>query len=148
MDDTVSDMIVLDKVEDLSLVDVPGVCPGVDDPVRIAGIRGADVFRFLILPPPRICALCRTGSKEQFALYGIDTGTEFRIFFPGLCTLRSVLHSARQSVPEDINGDDTAGAGRLWAVYFCVVPKVFLLFWLFSHFRIFSHIKNFATVRF
>ena len=112
MDDTVGDVIVLDKVEDLRLVDVPGVRPGVDDPVRIAGIRGADVFRFLILPPPRICALCRTGSKERFALSGIGTVTGFRINFPGLCTFRSVLHSARQSVPEDINRDDTGSAGR------------------------------------
>ncbi len=111
MDNTVGDMIVLDKVENLCFVDVAGVGPGVDNPVRIAGIRGAEVFRFLVLPPPCSCALCRTRCKERFALSGIGTGTGFRIGFPGLFTLRSVLHSARQSVPEDINGDDSAGAG-------------------------------------
>ena len=35
MDHPVGDVIVLDQVKDLRLVDVPRICPGVEDPVRV-----------------------------------------------------------------------------------------------------------------
>ena len=35
MDNAVGDVIVIHEIEDLGLVDIPGVRPGMDDPVSI-----------------------------------------------------------------------------------------------------------------
>jgi hypothetical protein len=68
MDHPVGDVIVLDKVKDLRLVDVPGICPGMDDPVRIPRIGGPDIFRFPVLPPECLITPCGMGREQGFAL--------------------------------------------------------------------------------
>jgi hypothetical protein len=54
MDDTVSDVVVLYERKDLGLIDIPGVCPRVDDTVSITGIRSADILRLSVVPPHSI----------------------------------------------------------------------------------------------
>jgi hypothetical protein len=50
MDNAVSDMVIFDKVKDLRLVDIPRVCPSMDDPIGIPGIRSTDIIRFSVVP--------------------------------------------------------------------------------------------------
>jgi hypothetical protein len=51
MDDPVRDMVIINEIEDLRLVDIPGVGPGMDDPVRVAGIGCADIFCRPVMTP-------------------------------------------------------------------------------------------------
>jgi hypothetical protein len=50
MDDAVSYMVVLYKGKDLGLIDIPGVCPCMDDTVSITGIRSTDILRLSVVP--------------------------------------------------------------------------------------------------
>jgi len=56
MDDAMGDVVVFDKVKDLRLVDVPCVCPCMDDSISIPGVGGADILRFSVVPPHGISA--------------------------------------------------------------------------------------------
>jgi hypothetical protein len=50
VDNTVGDMVVFDEIKDLRLVDIPRVCPCMDDAISIPGIRSTDIFRFSVVP--------------------------------------------------------------------------------------------------
>jgi hypothetical protein len=60
VDYTVGDMVVFDKIKDLRLIDVPRVCPCMDDPVGIPGIRSTNIIRFSVVPSHCVC----TGRSE------------------------------------------------------------------------------------
>jgi hypothetical protein len=60
MDNTVGDMVIFDKVKDLRLVDIPRVCPCMDDPIGIPGIRSTDIILFSVVPSHRVS----TGRSE------------------------------------------------------------------------------------
>ena len=114
MDDPVGDVVVFDKIEDLRLVDIAGVCPAVDDPVGVAGVRGAEVCRLLILAPHRISARCSKGREQCFPLCRIGTGNGFGIVCMESFILRTLVHVHVNFVPGAINGDESAGfAGSL-----------------------------------
>jgi hypothetical protein len=51
MYDAVSDVVVFYERKDLCLIDIPGVCPRVDDTVSITGIRCTDILRLSVVPP-------------------------------------------------------------------------------------------------
>jgi len=62
MDNPVGDVIVFHQVKDLGLVNVPRICPGMDDAIGIAGVRGADIFSSPVVTARCICA---GGSKRR-----------------------------------------------------------------------------------
>jgi hypothetical protein len=64
MDDPVRDMIVLDQVEDLGLVDIPGICTGMDDPVSVPRKRCADILPHPVVPAQRVGADRGMGGEE------------------------------------------------------------------------------------
>ena len=51
VDYPVSNMVVFHEGKNLGFIDIPGVCPGMDDPVRVTGIRCPDVFGFPVVAP-------------------------------------------------------------------------------------------------
>jgi hypothetical protein len=51
MNYTVGNVVVFHKGKNLGFVNVPGVCPRMDDPVRIAGVRCPDILGFPVVPP-------------------------------------------------------------------------------------------------
>lgn len=51
MNDTMGDVIIFHKRKDLSLIDIPGVCPGMDDTISVSGVWGSDILSFSIVPP-------------------------------------------------------------------------------------------------
>ena len=64
MDDPVGDVIVLDKVEYLGLVDIPGICTGMDNPVGIPRIGGTDILFHPVVPAHCIGADRGMGGQE------------------------------------------------------------------------------------
>ena len=58
VDDPVGDMIIIDKVKDLCLIDISGICPGVDNAVRVPGIGCTDILGFSVMPAKSI-GTCR-----------------------------------------------------------------------------------------
>ena len=54
MNDTMGDVVVFHKGKDLGLVNVPGVCPCMDDPVSITGVGCTDILGFSVVPPDGI----------------------------------------------------------------------------------------------
>ena len=61
MDDPVGDMVVFHQGKYLCFIDIPGICPRVDDAVSIPGIRCPDIVRFSVMPPHGIS----TDSSER-----------------------------------------------------------------------------------
>ncbi len=67
MDDPVGDVVIFDKVKDLRLVDVSRVCPCMDDAIRIAGVRSADIFCIPVVTAGCIGTGRGKGRKKSFA---------------------------------------------------------------------------------
>jgi hypothetical protein len=51
---TMGYVIIFYERENLSLVNVPGVCPRMDYPVRITGVGCTDIFGISVVPPQGI----------------------------------------------------------------------------------------------
>jgi hypothetical protein len=51
---TMGYVIIFYERENLSLVNIPGVCPCMDDPVRITGVWCTDILGFPVVPPQGI----------------------------------------------------------------------------------------------
>jgi len=60
MDNPVGDVIVFHQVKDLRLVNVPRICPCMNDAIGIAGVWGADIFSS---PVVTTRCICTGGSK-------------------------------------------------------------------------------------
>jgi hypothetical protein len=50
VDNTVGYVVIFYERENLSLVNVPGVCPCMNDPVRITGVWCTDILGFPVVP--------------------------------------------------------------------------------------------------
>jgi hypothetical protein len=71
MDHPVGDMIVIDEIKDLCFVDIPGIRPGMDDPVCIAGVRSPDIFFSPVMPAKGVGARCSERREKRFPLADI-----------------------------------------------------------------------------
>jgi hypothetical protein len=116
MNHPVGDVIIFDKVKDLSLVYVARVRPCVDDPVCIPGVGSSDIFCDQVMTSRCICTGCGKRGEEGFALISHDANGRIEPFIKKPRNI-PFFHLARLSVPVCINPD--AGKGKKSDLVIC-----------------------------